>query len=137
MKKGVKPLLWAVFAVYLIALLRITVFRDGCFSYGWFSGRVVWVPFVYLFHLLKIGYWSYFLYLFIGNLIWFLPLGCFCFGNRRPFWQAVLAGFLLSVMIEALQFVFGSGVTEVEDVILNTCGTMLGYGVSALLLRKK
>lgn len=136
MKKSIKTIFTVLLTVYLAVLLRITVFRDGCFSNGLFSGRVEWAPFTYLYHLLEIGYWSYFIYLFVGNLFWFVPLGSYVCCKRRPFWQAVLAGFALSVLIETLQFVLGSGVTEVEDVILNTCGTMLGYGLTAIFVKR-
>lgn len=135
MKKTIKIIFPVLFVIYLAVLLRITVFRDNCFSYGWFSGRIELVPFVYLYHLLKIGYWQYFIYLFVGNIIWFLPLGCFVRCREKPFWFAVLAGFLLSLVIETLQFVLGSGVSETEDLILNTCGTMLGFGIAALLIK--
>lgn len=39
----------------------------------------------------------------------------------------LLIGFLLSLGIEISQYIFGTGVTEVEDLILNTLGTALGY----------
>ena len=42
--------------------------------------------------------------------------------------------FALSVLIETLQYLLGSGVTEVEDVILNTLGAALG---TLLIPRKK
>lgn len=137
MKKRLKIALAALFVLYLAVLLRITVFRDGCFSYGWFSGSIEWIPFVYLYHLLKIGYWQYFIYLFVGNLIWFMPLGCWVRCRQKPFWIAILAGFALSLLIETLQFVLGSGVSEIEDLILNTCGTMLGYGIAALFIKRQ
>ena len=123
------------FWIYLALLLRVTVFRDGCFSHGLFHGRVEWVPFVYLAFLLRIGYWRYFLYLFVGNLVWFVPLGAFARRHGLDVWQAVAAGFCLSVLIEAAQFTLGCGVTEVEDVILNTAGTALGCALYALLGR--
>ena len=56
-----RPVLTVLFWFYLAVLFRITVFRNGCFSYGWCSGRVVWTPFAYLLHLIRIGYWRYFL----------------------------------------------------------------------------
>ena len=38
-------------------------------------------------------------------------------------------------MIEISQYVFGTGVTEVEDLILNTLGAAIGYGVFRLIRR--
>lgn len=125
-----KLLLRLFFAFYLCALLRMTVFRDGCFTHGLFTGRIEWVPFVYLAFLLRIGYWRYFLYLFVGNLLWFVPLGAYLRRRGLRLWQAALLGAGLSALIETAQFVLGSGVTEVEDVILNTAGTVLGCALT-------
>lgn len=129
MRRSVKVVLWALFLVYLLILLRITVFRSDFGSHPLLQdGQIVWVPFVGLYQILKNSPF-YFLYLFIGNLIWFVPLGLLLpplTGIEKP---VVLVGLLLSLGIEILQYVFGTGVTEVEDLILNTLGTILGYGL--------
>ena len=49
------------------------------------------------------------------------------------FGAALLVGLCLSVSIEALQFVFKFGFSELDDVIHNTLGCMIGYGVYALV----
>ena len=127
MKRYKKPILAALFAAYLLVLLRITVFRTGCFSHGWCSGRVEWIPFVYLAELARRGDWGYFCYLFFGNLLWFVPLGWALGALRLRLRQAALLGLGLSFLIELGQFLLGSGVSEVEDLILNTAGTVLGW----------
>lgn len=127
MKKYKKPILLGLLIAYLLVLLRITVFRNGCFSHGWCSGRAEWVPFVYLAKLVRVGNWRYFLYLFLGNLLWFLPLGWALGAWRLRLWQAALCGLALSFAIELGQFLLGSGVSETEDLILNTAGTVLGW----------
>lgn len=137
MKKHTHFIFGIGFAVYLVVLLRATVFRNNCFSSELFSGRVEWIPFVYLYHLIEINYWSYFIYLFVGNIVWFVPLGCYFRCIKRSFWQAVTVGLVLSVVIETMQFVLGSGVTEVEDVILNTGGSMIGYGITATFVKNR
>ncbi len=140
-------LLPSLFALWLTVLLRITVFRPGCLTHGLFSGRVEWVPFVYLAKLIEVGYWRYFTYLFVGNLIWFVPAGIFVrlhdvrrtaegAPRRHGLFRAAAFGFALSLGIELSQFVLGSGVTEVEDLILNTTGAVLGW-LAAGLGRKR
>lgn len=126
-KRKRQLLISALFVVWLAYLLRITVFRDGCFSHGLFSGSVEWIPFVYLAKLLRIRYWRYFSYLFFGNLIWFLPVGIFVRLRGGKLRHAFLCGAALSVGIELMQYVLGSGVSEVEDVILNSTGAMIGF----------
>lgn len=135
MTKTRDKVLWTLFIVYIIILLRITVFRSDFGSHPLFQeGKIVWVPFVSLYKILKNSV-SYFIYLFVGNLIWFMPLG-FLFpiltGCGK---KVILYSFLLSLVIEVSQFIFGTGVTETEDLILNTLGGSIGYWL--LLLGRK
>ena len=120
--------------LWLAVLLRITVFRNGCFSHGFFSGRVEWDAFDYYLELARSGNWWYFIYLFFGNLIWFVPVGILTKLRDGHLWQAVLMGFLLSLSIETAQFVLGSGLSELDDLILNTLGALLGYLGTTLCL---
>lgn len=132
MKKRVCMLLALV---WFAILLRITVFRNGCFSNGLFSGRIEWDAFAYYAKLARVGYWRYFTYLFVGNLLWFAPAGILIRLRGGKLWQAALAGFFLSLVIETMQFILGSGVSELDDLILNTCGALLGWLATALALR--
>ena len=124
--------------LWLALLLRITVFRPGCFSHGLFSGRVEWEAFAYYCKLARVGNWRYFTYLFGGNLFWFAPAGVLVRLRGGRLWQAALAGFGLSLLVETAQFILGSGVSELDDLILNTLGALLGFGAALLLgIRKK
>jgi len=42
-------------------------------------------------------------------------------------YQTVLCGFFLSFVIEFLQFMLGTGVSELDDLILNTVGALIGF----------
>ena len=79
----------------------------------------------------------------VGNLLAFMPLGLLlpiCF--RRVNWLAVIAaGFALSVAIESAQLGlslylgFGYRAADVDDVIVNVAGTVLGlalFGIAAI-----
>lgn len=125
-----------LFLVWLCALLRITVFRPGCFSHGFCAGRVEWDAFAYYFRLARVGNWRYFSYLFAGNLLWFVPAGVLVRLRGGRLWQALLAGFCLSLFIETAQFLLGSGVSELDDLILNTCGAVLGFAAASLFRRR-
>ena len=65
------------------------------------------------------------------NIALFIPLGFLLGGilGKDKFWQVVLMGCLFSVSIELLQLFLKRGFCEVDDVIHNTLGTMVGYGV--------
>lgn len=68
-----------------------------------------------------------FIYLFVGNIIWFVPFGMYLEGQRK--WKLaaiVLCGFLFSLTIETSQYAFGRGFSELDDLILNTFGVFLG-----------
>ena len=121
-------------ALWLAVLLRITVFRDHCFSHGLFSGRVELDAFAYYAELARRGSWRYFCYLFVGNLLWFAPAGVLVRLRGGKLWQAAPAGLGLSLLVETLQFVLGSGVSELDDLILNTLGAVIGFAITALLI---
>ncbi len=130
-----KKLLLVVTLIWLAVLLRITVFRDGCFSNGFFSGRIEWNAFEVYLKLAKEGDWKYIIYLFVGNLIWFVPAGILSSLWGWKLWQALLFGFLLSLGIETAQYVLGSGISDLGDLILNTIGALLGYLGTGLFLK--
>ena len=70
-----------------------------------------------------------FVYHVLGNLLWFVPLGLLI---RRRFprsrWtHALLAGALTSLLLETLQYLLGTGLADIDDVLLNASGTLMGY----------
>ncbi|MCW4645246.1 VanZ family protein [Bacillus safensis] len=79
-----------------------------------------------------------------GNILLFVPLGFFLYQAFRTMrWQkAVLGGFLLSTMIELLQWMFSqSGIitrsSDIDDILLNTLGTALGCIMQMYRKRKE
>jgi glycopeptide antibiotics resistance protein len=132
MKKAANTALWVLFLLYLLLLFRITVFRSSFGDYPLFShGQILWVPFVSLWKILK-NSTSCFLYLFLGNLVWFVPFGILVPTLTKARKGTIFYCFLISLLIETLQYVFGTGVSEVEDLILNTLGGAIGYGIFKL-----
>ena len=72
-------------------------------------------------------------YLFVGYMVWFVTLGLLLPVLTGCDKKVILYSFLLSLVIEICQFIFGTGVTEVEDLILNTLGGAIGYGCLLVL----
>lgn len=69
------------------------------------------------------------------NILLFLPWGFLLpllYRRFRDGRRAVLAGLALSLFIELMQLF--SGHTDVDDVILNTCGAWIGYFIACVLL---
>ena len=128
---------FVLFTAYLLILFRITVFRDGFYTHGLFSGNIVWIPFQTVFGYLNTGHPQLFYYLFFGNIVWFVPFGAYLYLRGFPAWKAIVLSAALSVLIETLQFVFGSGTSETEDVILNTAGGAAGCAFVSVFRRIK
>jgi len=65
----------------------------------------------------------------IMNVVVFIPVGmllCVAF-KQITWWKALLIGCGISITIEALQFCFMKGFSEVDDVMHNTLGCLIGY----------
>lgn len=71
-----------------------------------------------------------------GNIALFVPFGFCCpelFRKMRNFPATVAAGACLSICVEVLQLFTGLGCCDIDDVILNTTGTVAGYMIYAVL----
>lgn len=71
----------------------------------------------------------------ITNIMVFVPVG-FLLGmsfRSMTLIKTLLIGFSLSVVIESLQFVSMRGFAEFDDVMHNTLGCVMGYGLFRLL----
>jgi glycopeptide antibiotics resistance protein len=73
----------------------------------------------------------------LGNIIPFMPLGFLLPLLYRPIsWKGVLGiAVAFSLCIEILQLVLRVGTFDVDDILLNTLGVMLGYLVFLLLTK--
>ncbi len=65
----------------------------------------------------------------IMNVVVFIPLGLLLGIAFRQmiWWKALLIGISISVSIETLQLYFMKGFSELDDVMHNTLGCMVGY----------
>lgn len=78
------------------------------------------------------------------NVLLFLPLGFLvAYRVRRPLWVAAAAGLLGSLFIEVTQGTAAYGLypcpyrtAEVDDLILNTCGAMVGWTVGWVISQR-
>ncbi len=119
-----------LFIIYIGVLLRITVFRSGFGFRNLCQNGIInltlfesYIPLIKSRDIIRI------IYLFVGNIIWFVPFGFYLrrLGKReRKSWEIWLLGLLLSFIIEFLQYVFGTGISEMDDLILNSLGAWMG-----------
>ena len=66
-----------------------------------------------------------------GNILLFIPLGIILYeflGKRKMLFY-LLTGFLLSLTVETLQLSIHTGTFDVDDLIWNTTGTVLGFWI--------
>lgn len=73
---------------------------------------------------------SAFLLNIVGNVAAFVPFGILrpLIGQRRHnFYRTMFQGFLFSLCIEISQLVSHVGSFDVDDIILNTAGILVGY----------
>ena len=102
-----------------------------------FPLRVNLKPFVRLF-----GYGSArnIIWNVVGNTTMFIPSGIVLpvvYKKLNSFGKVVAAGAFISLCIEILQLPFASRATDIDDLILNTLGTAVGYGIFAAVRRMK
>lgn len=65
---------------------------------------------------------------YVQNILFFIPYG-FLFPWKNNWRYAFVTALVLSVFIELSQFIFNLGWCEVDDIISNTLGAMIGWGV--------
>ena len=72
---------------------------------------------------------------YVQNILFFIPYDLLF--PRKDNWKRVfVTALVLSVFIELSQFIFNLGWCEVDDVISNTLGAMIGYGIWWKVSRK-
>lgn len=134
-KKSIRKICkWLVFVIYIAALVYFVFFAE-MFGRADFSReyRYNLVPFKEIKRFLRyyhqLGFTAVMLNL-AGNVMAFMPFG-FCLpmvtDHRTKFVTVFLCTFGLSLSIELIQLVSRVGSCDVDDLILNSLGGILGY----------
>ena len=74
----------------------------------------------------------------IGNVSLFIPTGIILpilYKRLNSFWKVFLTGAGISLCIEVIQLLLPNSVTDIDDLILNTAGVIIGYAVFSLVRR--
>ncbi len=124
-------LLWGILFVYGIVVLQATLGSRG----SMYQRGAIWQPFS--------SYreaWNSFSAVswrnLILNIMLFVPLGFLLplvSKKCRRFWVTYGMGLFLTLLIEGVQYVFRRGIFEMDDIINNTVGTMIGFGIISIL----
>lgn len=141
-KDWIRTLSRIAFVIYMLVLVYFLLLSDG-------FGRTVrrdefhynLIPFVEIIRFVKyrdeIGFYNVMINL-VGNVVAFIPFGALIrwVVNRGVQWYHVMGyTFLFSLSVELLQLIAKVGSFDVDDLILNTFGGLLGYFVYYLLRR--
>lgn len=134
-EKLLKPIRTITFLIYIYMLLFVTVFRGGLYQNLVHSINLV--PFD---ELLTSSYYQLevlgtteavlmFSYNVLGNIIWFIPLGILLstLFEKMNVWKTLMISFIVSLSIEILQYLFYTGVSDIDDLIFNIVGGICGY----------
>ena len=78
-----------------------------------------------------------FFYNSLGNILWFIPFGLLFpkIIQKKSMLLTIFFGGCLSVCIEGLQFILETGVSDIDDVFFNVCGTIIGFIIYRIIYR--
>lgn len=126
------------FFIYACFVFSYTFFPMDIVLYGFDPNAANLVPFVQTIRFLRYLENPFAIRNLLGNLILLVPLGIFLpllFRKSRKFTIVVATGFLVTLSIEVFQLLLRFRVFDIDDLIINTIGVMLGYGLFKLLFK--
>ncbi len=124
-----------VFIGVLLSLLYATILIDGfdiTFNPGYHLLNLI--PFVWISENYEMGF-AKMIQQLLMNIVMVIPVGFIIpivFENTRKWWKTVLWIILIITSIETIQYFIGRS-ADVDDLIMNTIGGLIGYSLFALL----
>ncbi len=126
--------IFAVFAVYAAFLLRLLLFSRAPGS----ERSINLIPFASIAEYVssrssgtaRVAFANV-----VGNILFFIPLGVYVswLRHRAAAWLTMLTVASVSVAVEIIQGVFAIGASDIDDVILNCVGGIMGILTFRLL----
>jgi glycopeptide antibiotics resistance protein len=133
----IKPIFIVIvlFAAYLAVLMKFLIFRyPSGITFEIASGNYLPLKTI-LYYLSGEPTWNVAIRNIGGNIAFFIPLGFLVsFFRRQPTWKFILiAAFVTSASAEITQGILRVGVVDIDDVILNILGALIGYEIFVCL----
>ncbi len=136
-------ILGALLIIYLTAVASITLFPIPFDCDNPYNQLCNFVPFASIYSLISNG--EYAVKNILGNIVMFIPFGIIIMllnYKKISFLKLIFIGLSMSVAIEFLQFLIGYFIgymyrsVDIDDVILNTFGAMIGFLAVKLIPKK-
>lgn len=140
-----------IFVVYIVVLIKLIIFKypwqslmeiinnwekgvilEGILRANFTLGKSIRM---YIRYFNKFPFWNGFANL-IGNVLVFVPYGVIlpkAYPGCGKWWRAVYCSVGLVMSIELFQLFSGFGIFDIDDILLNVSGAMLGYGLFVIL----
>lgn len=139
MKKFARPILWTIFIIYCFVLVYVLFLsrgtRDG-FTFVEYMRRFTnFIPFKTIIEYVQRyidGYRNLSVLNLLGNLALFVPMGMAlpCLSRKlNRFWKVTLTVLGMVVVVELVQGLLRVGSIDIDDIIFNVVGAMVGYGI--------
>ena len=139
MKKMIRPALWTAFGIYCFLLIYILFLSRGAmihYSYAqYFRQFTNFVPFRTIIEYVERynnGFRNLSVINLLGNFVLFMPMGALlpCVIHKLDrFWKVTLTVLGMVVMVEIVQGILRVGSVDIDDVLFNVVGAMIGYGI--------
>lgn len=136
--------IYVVFAVYIAILLQVLLFGRVRLLHLFDSGRPVWrsvniMPFDSILNYISgsdIIADNFAFSNVFGNIALFIPMGIYLplIRRNKKIPVNILLIFAMSLSVEVIQYIFGIGISDIDDIILNCAGGFIGIALFRLLL---
>ncbi len=146
MNKNEKKLRFCViglFFIYMVVLLRIILFKQVALynllsAFGSMERTISIIPFSSLLDMINNNISLVrIIENVLGNIVLFIPFGLLLpIVINEKSKKILLYGFGTSVFIEIAQFIFALGSSDIDDILFNTLGVIVGYTLYIILQRK-
>lgn len=131
-KRKIRIISWIFFIIYLFMMVYFLFFSEKMGRIAGTNYRYNLIPFMeikrYLHYRDKIGNINVLINL-LGNVLCFVPFGFVIpiLTSKQTLFRMFCLSMLASVLVELLQLISMLGSCDVDDIILNTLGGVIGY----------
>lgn len=122
-----------LFFIYFLILVNLTMFKYGNLMLDFnIKFYINYIPLVETINMFRNDFLdiNITLHNIIGNILLFIPLGFgipLFFNEKNKLNKVILYGFTASLTIEIIQLFTPYNTTDIDDVIFNTLGAVLGF----------